>query len=63
MTLAGNTAHLAAEASSGGSVKLCKVSHMRGTASSGGNIETESGGADNELRTSSGGNIGIRSCS
>ena len=49
-------------ASSGGTIGLCNVSNLSGKASSGGTIDTESGGANNEIHSSSGGNIGIRTC-
>lgn len=50
-------------ASSGGTIGVCKVSNMSGKASSGGTIDTEPGGVANEIRSSSGGSIGTRSCS
>ncbi len=50
-------------ASSGGSIRLCKVSNMSGHASSGGDITTEPGGTANEIHSSSGGSIGTKSCS
>jgi hypothetical protein len=50
-------------ASSGGSIKVCKVSNMSGHASSGGDITTEPGGVANEIHSSSGGSIGTRRCS
>jgi hypothetical protein len=50
-------------ASSGGSIKVCKVGAINGHASSGGDITTEPAAGPSEIHTSSGGSIGTRSCS